>query len=179
MRQVALYTLLVVSFTNLHSVAVKRWDRGMGRGIVKSTLKHVLLAPINLFFDVTPLGKILGIFQDEINIFRQGLFKPLRDTAIPAITVFYNIALMMQIGIWETLIGMTTLIISWYYVYKYFSVTSIQMARIRMLLDCKTNSNFYQGLRGANIARAFGQENFFSDRLLDNVDERTVMVKAE
>ena len=33
------------------------------------TLKTVLLAPINLFFDVTPLGKIIAIFTEDLNVF--------------------------------------------------------------------------------------------------------------
>ena len=35
----------------------------------KETLKTVLLAPINLFFDVTPLGKIIAIFTEDLNVF--------------------------------------------------------------------------------------------------------------
>ena len=35
----------------------------------KETLKTVLLAPINLFFDVTPLGKIIAIFTEDLDVF--------------------------------------------------------------------------------------------------------------
>lgn len=35
----------------------------------RETLKSVLLAPINLFFDVTPLGKIIAIFTEDLEVF--------------------------------------------------------------------------------------------------------------
>ena len=35
----------------------------------RETLKSVLLAPINLFFDVTPLGKIISIFTEDLDVF--------------------------------------------------------------------------------------------------------------
>ena len=35
----------------------------------RETLKSVLLAPINLFFDVTPLGKIIAIFTEDLDVF--------------------------------------------------------------------------------------------------------------
>ena len=41
----------------------------MGREIHLSTLRKILLAPINLFFDVTPIGKILQIFTKDMNVF--------------------------------------------------------------------------------------------------------------
>ena len=152
----AIQTILLVSFTNIQSIAVTRWDRGMGRGMVYSTLKHVLLAPVNLFFDVTPLGKILGIFQYEINIFREKLFHPLRYCVTPAITFIYYLALMMELGLVETMICL--LIFSYLFVYisKPTMTAGLHILRIRDLLNCKAISYFWESLRGANITRAFG-----------------------
>ena len=34
----------------------------------KETLKKMIFAPVNLFFDITPLGKIYQIFINEMHV---------------------------------------------------------------------------------------------------------------
>ena len=43
--------------------------RAIGRTVHLETLKRILLAPVNKFFDVTPIGKIMQIFSDDISVF--------------------------------------------------------------------------------------------------------------
>jgi hypothetical protein len=74
MKKAAIATTITVFLANFRNFIVKRYERHMGGDILKVTLRRVLLAPVNTFFDITPVGKILKIFQDEINIFRNHLF---------------------------------------------------------------------------------------------------------
>lgn len=62
MKKAAFYGCVAVFLGNLRNYFVKRHERHMGNRIVNDTLSHVLMAPVNLFFDVTPVGKILKIF---------------------------------------------------------------------------------------------------------------------
>ena len=43
--------------------------RAIGRGVHSITLKRILFAPVNIFFDVTPIGKIMRIFTEDLNVF--------------------------------------------------------------------------------------------------------------
>lgn len=105
MYKAALCCLLQVFLAQFRHLVAKRRERYMGSGIVKETLAKVLVAPVNLFFDVTPVGKILKIFQEEINIFRNHLFDPLKHIIGMLSHVVLVSAQMMLIGFWESLIG--------------------------------------------------------------------------
>jgi len=41
----------------------------MGVDIHQSTLQKILFAPVNLFFDVTPIGRLLKIFTVDMKVF--------------------------------------------------------------------------------------------------------------
>ena len=112
-------TVLLVFLRTLFSIADKRIDQRVGKGIVRQTLERVLLAPINLFFDVTPIGKIINIFQNEINIFRQRLFLPLRDMGYMLVEFVMIVLAMMKLGVLETLVTVSVVIYLGYSVAKY------------------------------------------------------------
>jgi len=42
----------------------------MGRNIHNEVMTSVLGAPINLFFDVTPIGMIINRIRSDIDVFR-------------------------------------------------------------------------------------------------------------
>ncbi len=58
----------------------------------------VIKAPINLFFDVTPLGKIIQIFSKDINIFSDRLFDPIIESVPRICNLILIIKLMIEIG---------------------------------------------------------------------------------
>jgi hypothetical protein len=47
------------------------------RKIQRLVLKKVLNAPINLYFDITPIGRILNRFSKDLNILEMQFFWPL------------------------------------------------------------------------------------------------------
>ena len=55
---------------------VDKKKREIGRYVHKQTLEKVLLAPVNLFFDVTPIGKILSIFNGDLSAFYGRILDP-------------------------------------------------------------------------------------------------------
>lgn len=110
MKRAAIATTVTVFLGNLRNLVVKRHERHMGGDILKVTLNRVLLAPVNTFFDVTPVGKILKIFQEEINIFRNHLFDPLKHVIGMLSHVVVVLSTMFLIGFQETAIGMAFMI---------------------------------------------------------------------
>ena len=105
MRKAAFFSLIAVILAQLRGFGEQRYQRHLGADILKTTLKRVLLAPVNTFFDITPVGKILRIFQDEIHIFRRHLFDPLKHICGMLSHVVVVVSLMLTIGFWETIIA--------------------------------------------------------------------------
>ena len=62
MYRAAFYTTAAILLSQFRCYFQEKWKRNLGSGILKDTLKKVLLAPVNTFFDITPVGKILRIF---------------------------------------------------------------------------------------------------------------------
>lgn len=128
----------------------------MGSEIVKSTLKKVLLAPVNLFFDITPVGKILHIFQDEINIFRNHLFDPLKHIIGMLSHVIVVSSFMLSMGFWESIIGFTIIALIFYQFVPFFMVADNHLHKVGGTLWGPIHSYFYECMRGTSIIRAFG-----------------------
>ena len=51
-----------------------KMNRDMSKGFHTDIMKKVMNAPINTFFDITPVGKILVRFSKDLEVFKGGLF---------------------------------------------------------------------------------------------------------
>ena len=78
--------------------------RNLVKDIVKDTFSKVANSPVNLFFDVTPLGKVLKIFNSEINRFSEGLYNPILTLPYLLCKVLLVIKIMLQLGSFDILI---------------------------------------------------------------------------
>ena len=130
----------------------------MGTEIVSSTLRKVLLAPVNLFFDITPVGKILNIFQSEIHIFRHHLFDPLQHIIGMCSHVVLVCSVMLSLGFWESIIGFTIIGIVMSRYVPYYYAAEKYLCKIGGTIWGPIHSYFYECMRGINVIRAFGQE---------------------
>ena len=68
------------------------------------TLKRILLAPVNIFFDVTPLGKIMRIFTEDLNVFFGQILDVPKRMMDLVCSIFVSISLMFTIGGYEYVI---------------------------------------------------------------------------
>ena len=66
MACVGLFNLVI---GNIRDFVFTKMKIQVGRDVHKETLRQVLKAPINIFFDVTPVGKILTIFNRNMLVF--------------------------------------------------------------------------------------------------------------
>ena len=59
MTKLVMISILGLTLRTLHAHVFDQRRRAIGRDVHKDTLKTILLAPVNKFFDVTPIGKIM------------------------------------------------------------------------------------------------------------------------
>ena len=64
------------------------------------TLKRVIFASINLFYDVTPIGKIMSIYSTDVNIFAAVLFNPIIGMMEGISKTIVVISLFLMIANW-------------------------------------------------------------------------------
>ena len=98
-------TITYISFGTLilrtikdHVFQIRRKE--IGRDIHKETLKKILHAPVNNFFDVTPIGKIMTIFSEDLPVFYGRILEaPMRMMSMISHTLVV-FSLMFAIGDW-------------------------------------------------------------------------------
>lgn len=132
--------------------------RYMSAGVMKTTLGRILRAPVNLFFDITPIGKIMKIFNEDINVFQHQILPPIThsiDKLSHFAVVFY---MMWLISVSELLIGLVVVAILVRIVSKPYLYADNQLHKIGRNLWEPIHSYFYESMRGTSIIRAFGQE---------------------
>ena len=67
------------AFINLFvEMYMSKKSKEMGRGVHHALFSKVMNAPINLFFDVTPVGKVFSRFSRDINVFNGAIFSGFR-----------------------------------------------------------------------------------------------------
>ena len=115
-------------------------------------------APVNLFFDVTPLGKVLKIFNSEINRFSEGLYHPLINLPYLICHVLLVVKLMLQLGSFDILILLSVTAWLGYQVALPFLHFENQTAKIGWPLWSSVLSYFYECMRGTSVVRAFGRD---------------------
>ena len=174
MKTLAFYSIGAILLGNIRNLYVKRKERHMGSKIVKETLSHVLMAPVNLFFDVTPVGKILKIFQEEINIFRNHLFDPLKHILNMMSHIVIVAGLMFSIGFSETLIGFAIIGLVLSKIVPFFTDADGQLHKVSSSLWGPIHSYFYECMRGTTIIRAFGEENHIMKKQHEMMDQTTL-----
>ena len=110
LKQTFFVSLFAVFINNLTDFIFRDFKRKMGRDIHKSTLRKILFAPINLFFDVTPIGKILQIFTEDMNVFQGQIIEPIQHCSEMVSHVIVVFSIMFAVGSWEIIVGFGLLI---------------------------------------------------------------------
>ena len=63
-----------------------------------------MLAPVNIFFDVTPIGKIMRIFTEDLNVFYGRILDSPKGIMELLISIFVSLSIMFSIGNYEYVI---------------------------------------------------------------------------
>ena len=59
MTRIALFSILNIMLDKVRDIVFQKTKRVICKDVHRVTLRSVLLAPVNTFFDVTPIGKIV------------------------------------------------------------------------------------------------------------------------
>ena len=91
-------------FGNIRDFVLQRMKKMVGRNVHKDTLRQVLKAPVNIFFDVTPVGKILNIFTRNMNVFYGQIVEPLNHMMNMSSHVLVVLYYLFVIGNWSVVL---------------------------------------------------------------------------
>ena len=145
----------------------------MGVEIFESTLEKILMAPVNLFFDVTPLGKILQIFTDDMNVFRGEILEPLQHMMNMGSHVVLVLFFFLTMGSWEVYLGLAIMGLCINYCIWPYLAADNQLHKVGSTLWSPIHSYFHECMRGTTLIRAFGQEETIMAKQHQMLDKTT------
>ena len=150
----------------------------IGNDIINSTVARVLKAPINLFFDVTPIGKILKIFNEEIHVFRGGIIHPMIGCVEMTCHVIVVMSTMFAICSWQTVLGLCVIAFIFSKLIPFWMNAEPQLQCVSSSLWSPIHSYFYECMRGTTVIRAFGEEDSIMDKQHKLLDKTTTLFIA-
>lgn len=130
--------------------------RGMGKDTHREVMSIVFDAPINLFFDVTPIGLIINRIRGDIHVFRGCLIEVPGWICDMSSHFIYILLLFISMNSFELVL---TLLIVYWLIYK-VAMPMIelrsQVDKIGHVIHSPIDSYFHESMRGINVIRAFG-----------------------
>ena len=155
MKKIAIVVTLNILIHNIKDMWMQRKRRNMGKDMKRTTLQKILEAPVNLFFDVTPIGKILEIFHSDLRVFHGEMIDPFNGMTDMMSHIIVVITMMINIGSWEVVIGFVLVAYLMNKVGQPWITANDQLGKIGGTLWGPIHSYFHECMRGTNIIRAF------------------------
>ena len=183
-EQISQYTfymsrMAIISFVSLvmykiREIMFQKTKRKIGRDVHRVTLKRVLLAPVNIFFDVTPLGKIVKIFMEDLNVFYGQVLDCPNAMFEMGSHLLVVLSMMFAIGNWNILVPMFSMMIYLgQKISKPYTYADNQLHKVGATLWTPIHSYFHESMRGKSIIRAFQQEQQIIDKQNEMLDKTT------
>ena len=125
----------------------------------KETLRKMVFAPVNLFFDITPLGKIYTIFINEMIVVYEMGFAKFADIVdrLSWMVVLLFIIFAIQGGVFMFLVFILVLFLM-YRIQIPNSYNASQIIPIMKFIGDKEGSFLSETIRGTTTICAFNQE---------------------
>jgi len=167
------FTLLLVGTTGF--VIVRSYHfllqcLGASYSLHKQILGCVLAAPVNTYFDVTPLGRVLNRFTRDLD----SVDAMLPDFFLTALQGIFHIVSVLILCILSTpyfVIVMIPLAVVFYVIQGYFRKTSRELKRLDGISRSPMYTHFGEMLAGLPTIRAYGKQKAFMDRHHTVADE--------
>ena len=144
----------------------------MGKTLHNILIAHVFRAPVNLFFDVTPIGKILNRFSKDMAVIDEQIYYSLGGFMV---CLWQAIACLV---VAMTAVPLISAVIAVYLViaiilFKYSMKAYKDCYRIESVTMSPILSFFQETFNGSSVIRAFGQEQNFTDWSFKLVNKTT------
>jgi ABC-type multidrug transport system fused ATPase/permease subunit len=130
------------------------------RNLHDSLLKCVLAAPVNTYFDVTPVGRILNRFSKDLDSIDCNLPDFFLNMLQNGFHVF-SAVVMCVVSTPFFLIVMLPLAIMFYFVQSYYRKSSRELKRLESIARSPMYTLFGELLVGLSTVRAFAREEAF------------------
>jgi len=156
MQRIAVLSFVMLALSAARDIIMTKMKRSVGVHVHKDTLQRVLLAPVNIFFDVTPVGKILNIFTRNMDVFYGRIIEPLQhimNMLAHVLVVFY---FLFTLG--NCFIYVPVLTIMFFLMRKIatpYLHADNQLHKVGSTLWTPIHSYFHESMRGKSIIRAF------------------------
>jgi len=160
-------------------MAIGRWifmfwiGSRMAKELHKNLLAKVVNAPVNLFFDVTPLAKLLGNFTGDIGAVDRSLFRCINGVMNSVIDCLVKIG----IALYFSPFMIVAVVINLYFLHKiqkYTLTGKDGCFRLSMINDRKMKNNILETISGLTVIRAFEKQDEFIDSM-DEVSDKYVL----
>ncbi|EQC24967.1 hypothetical protein SDRG_17143 [Saprolegnia diclina VS20] len=128
----------------------------------KELLSRLLAAPINLFYDVTPIGRILNRFARDLDI-ADSLLPNLFLDSLETLWVVAGALVVCALASPYVAIAYAPILLVFYYAGEYFKRTSRELKRLEGISRSPIFSSFAETLDGVRTIRAFNLQQVFHD----------------
>ena len=140
-------------------------------------MQRVMNAPINTFFDITPVGKILVRFSKDLEVFKGSLFWSVVHLSNQIFSIISTLAILGYVSPWN--------IIAVLLVGALFSVFAIpflaidnQLHKLSSSVWTPIHSYWQESLRGSSVIRAFKKDDQFLKKEMEMMDKTTIQAVA-
>ncbi|XP_026281245.2 multidrug resistance-associated protein 1 isoform X2 [Frankliniella occidentalis] len=162
-----------LGFGQVISVCFSSISLSIGALNAATILHHHLLQSIirlpMMFFDVTPIGRILSRFSTDVNtldltmpgiitMFLSGFFRVIATLVVISYSTPLFIAVILPVGI------------LYYFVQRFYVATSRQLKRLESVSRSPIYSHFGESITGASSIRAYGVVDRFVNESEEKVD---------
>ncbi|XP_019754521.2 multidrug resistance-associated protein 1 isoform X4 [Dendroctonus ponderosae] len=133
-------------------------------------LSNIIRAPCSIFFDVTPVGRILNRFSKDVDTL---------DTVLPLtlrawITCLFSVLGTLAVTSYTTppfTIIIAPIGILYYFIQRFYVATSRQLKRLESVSRSPIYSHFGETVSGVQAIRAYGQQARFTKESEYKVDQ--------
>ena len=174
MQKIFFVALFGVVCRNTIDFLIAHKKRYMGADIHQNVLEKILLAPVNLFFDVTPIGKILQIFTEDMNVFQGEILEPLKHCMEMLSHVIVVSSILLTVGSVEVVLGFILMVYLCSKVARPYLHADNQLHKVGSTLWGPIHSYFHECMRGTTIIRAYGQEEVIMKKQNELLDKTTL-----
>lgn len=142
----------VVSLTTFSWFGTKKLHEDM--------IKRVLAAPINLYFDTTPIGRILNKFSKDLSIVETVICWSYGNFYVPFYTLISIVVMSIYIVPWVSVVFPFIVLITYYFFRKSIGATK-EVARVESVTKSPLLNFLSETLNGSSTIRAYGNRDYF------------------
>lgn len=160
-----LQALLMYTFSTLLSTGGTNASKAM----LQRAMTRVLRAPMS-FFDTTPLGRITNRFSKDIDSMDNNLTDAFRMYLITLTMIISVFALIIAFFHYFA-IALVPLLFIFLFSASYYRSSAREMKRHESVLRSSVFARFSEAVSGTSSIRAYGLQDYFSERLRDSIDQ--------